>query len=249
VLWHKTSTKKHQEEIDECINKNLNLSVDRKIVLIEEKKPAYVVNAISTVIALTHRQNLNDVFDLARNEPPGTICAVCNADCYWDATLERVKRLDLHRKILAITRITGADMIEPMAHGCQDGWIWLAEDTPKDWEPLEFGRGGIDNRLVYLANRDGYKVENRCDLIRLQHLHADNKFNGAGRFPSYPHPHGYIDPGPDQPVFIAQKPGEFPPKQTGLRYPRLVNERVNGRLVVRVRDDVMRPAPLMEEKT
>lgn len=228
VLEYHQSDAQHQAEIDECFKRNHENPIADKIVVMSDSK----------------RQNFNDVFDLARTEPAGTFCCVCNSDCFWDATLARVKDLDLKHKILAITRITCQGNIEDSALGCQDGWIWLAEHSPSNWEPLEFGRGGVDNRLIYVAHNAGYSVENRCDLIRLQHLHANNPCNSSGRFPTYPHPHGYIQPGLSQSVFIAHKYGEFPGQQKVPRYPQMVQVRHprTGQIGIGIIDARIKPA-------
>ena len=177
ALWYKCADEKHQVEINEAFRRNCSLS-------------------FATVVKVSengNRQNFEDVFALAVKEPAGTICCTSNADCHWDETLANVLKKDLWGKFLCITRhVNGILNLQP--EGCQDAWVWRAESTPRKFETLEFGKYGVDGKLLYHLITDGYAVENPCKEIKVHHLHADGNFSSPTRHPAYPYPLGFCAP-------------------------------------------------------
>ena len=196
---------------------------------------------VQIVLESDHRHSLNDVFALARKEPAGTICCVCNADCHFNETLDNVRRRDLHGKFLCLTRHETNGHLIPNAWGSQDAWIWLAEETPEDFEPLEFGRGAVDHKIVFNLLKRKIKPENPCNSIYVRHLHANNQANSPARFPSYTHPFGWVYPedahGHSE-TFVSDKPGVWPAGESRPRYPMQRQGRgPNGQLFVETLGD------------
>ena len=230
ALQYRQADAAHQIELDECLQRNRdNTAADAVIILGDEK-----------------RQNLNDVFELAAKEPKGTICATLNADCYFDETLCRLRDEDMRGKLFVISRIEGNGAIVDNPHHCQDAWAWLAENTPNDWEPLEFGRGAVDHKIVFNAMQHGLEPVNIVDIVRVVHLHRDWK-PGPGRHPSYDYPHGLCWPRDSRGksrTFIRKHAADWPAEQTRLKYPRMIQRRdANGKLSVGMADDKLTPAP------
>ena len=193
ALWFKAADAKHQTEIDEAFRRNCALKI-----------------AFLKVEASGKRHNFNEVFDLAAQEPRDTICVTANADCYWDETLNNVLQKDLWGKFLCITRhIHGVLNLQPQ--GCQDGWVWLSQCTPRLPEPLEFGRYGVDGKLNYYLLHDTYAFENPCREIKLHHLHEQGNFSSPSRFPAYEGPLGFVAPANRRgqtKTWIENTPGE-----------------------------------------
>ena len=196
-------------------------------------KPEEWNTATNQIVTIQHRQNLNDDFALARKEPSDTICAVCNADCFFDATITRLRDEDMHGKFLIISRIEPNGSLPANSFGCQDAWAWLSQDTPKQWEDLEFGRGAVDHRIICNALNHGLEPLNVCDVVRVQHLHSNWQILPT-RYPSYPYPHGLCWPRENgkSRVYIRKSESDWPPEERGLKYPRLVQRIINGHLKI-----------------
>lgn len=177
-LWYNCSHEKHKLEINEARSRNLANKAFSKVV---------------EVTATGQRHSFEDVFNLAVKEPANTICCTCNADCYYDVTIEKVLTLDLMGKFFCVTRHVKGQL-NLMPWGCHDGWIWRVECTPRKFENLELGHYGVDGKLNYYLLTDGYSLENPCRDIHLHHLHADGNFGSPSRFPAYPYPLGFVGP-------------------------------------------------------
>jgi hypothetical protein len=130
-------------------------------------------------VAVPARMTFERFFSFATDALAGHLCAIVNADCYFDETLMLVEQVNFTRRVLCLTRWN----VQPdgslrfvNSSGSQDGWIFRS--------PLRLGANfylgllACDKKLAWhLKFEAGQRLANPSLSIRLCHLHASQKRN------------------------------------------------------------------------
>lgn len=155
VNYYKDKYPERQKEIDFCLAKNLahkNLNV----ILIESQ----------------NRLTFNDYFACANKiTGPNDVNIVANSDIYFDDTIILTKHLK-SKEFWGLARYDlqadGSSKFFDRPDS-QDVFLWLGKININCNYCL--GYRGIDNRILYEAQRAGYKVSNPSLSIKSYHLH------------------------------------------------------------------------------
>jgi hypothetical protein len=134
------------------------------------------------------------LFSFAAIELPGQLCAIVNADIYFDETLAALDGVDVGDRVFALTRwdVSPAGLVFFDRADSQDAWIFRSP-LPLPGASFPFGVLGCDNRLAWELQRAGRPVFNPSRTIHACHLHASAKRNYA-RDRVVPKPYLHVQP-------------------------------------------------------
>jgi hypothetical protein len=186
--YYRPAHKKRAKEIRECLKENCANPLISRIVLLNEKDESNDANKwydvpghekIHQVVIgtrLTYADFIQYVYD---NVPPHVFTILCNADIYWNETLQELWRIQLANRMLGLLRwdIGDADpkLFGPRADS-QDSWIFLSDSIKdREWDltPLAFclGQPGCDNAFAGHMLRNRFALSNPAYSIQSLHLH------------------------------------------------------------------------------
>lgn len=207
--YYKCGDLDRQEEIDFCLQKNIeNSLIDKLIILIDDGSlPPFSSDKI-TVINLDKRPTYKKWIDLTKELRLSGITALCNSDIYFDDSVEVFdKVLDQSNKFVALSRwelIGGATSLHPNPHWSQDVWAMNCDNylSTELLHQLDFPMGvpRCDNKVAYLFGIYGWEIFNPCKQLKSFHVHEtemrtyhkklDMRIIGGV---AYVHPGKYID--------------------------------------------------------
>jgi hypothetical protein len=195
------------KEVRNCLRLNIvNPSVD-SITLLNER--LYSLQELGLTvpspkvrqIVIERRALFSDLLTI--RQPGYTV--VCNADIFFDTSLGRVRRSDLHvrKAAYALLRyeyregmhLNDCKLYGPRADS-QDTWIVHSNfPVPSKMLNIELGRPGCDNRLAYVLQLCGYKMYNDPFFVRTYHFHesADRPYYTDGT-QAVPSPYLHVFP-------------------------------------------------------
>ena len=186
--YYRPLHKKRAKEIRECLRQNCANPLISRIVLLNEKDESNDANKwydvpghekIHQVIIgsrLTYADFIQYVYDKV---PPRVFAILCNADIYWNETLQELWRIQLANRMLGLLRWDIGDA-EPTLFGpradSQDSWIFLSDSIKdREWDltPLAFclGQPGCDNAFAGHMLRNRFALSNPAYSIQSLHLH------------------------------------------------------------------------------
>jgi hypothetical protein len=190
--YYRPAHKKRAKEIRQCLKENCANPLISRIVLLNEKDESNDANKwydvpghekIHQVVIgtrLTYADFIQYVYD---NVPPRVFAILCNADIYWNETLQELWRIQLANRMLGLLRWdVGATPCgeEPTLFGpradSQDSWIFLSDSIKdREWDltPLAFclGQPGCDNAFAGHMLRNRFALSNPAYSIQSLHLH------------------------------------------------------------------------------
>ena len=192
--YYRPTHKKRAKEIRECLRQNCANPLISRIVLLNEKDESNDANKwydvpghekIHQVVIgsrLTYADFIQYVYDKV---PPCVFAILCNADIYWNETLQELWRIQLANRMLGLLRWdvgepTPCGQTEPKLFGpradSQDSWIFLSDSIKdREWDltPLAFclGQPGCDNAFAGHMLRNRFALSNPAYSIQSLHLH------------------------------------------------------------------------------
>lgn len=189
--YYQTSHSERQQELDECLKRNIQNPYIERIYLLNDKH--YDLRhvdpygkAIQVEVTEENKKRLR--FDYAiqwiNQKLYGKRVILSNSDIYFDQTLLLLRNETFDRKAFALTRYDDNKL--EMVCDSQDSWIFRSPLLiPLNECQFTFGTLGCDNRLAYVIDQAGYQLTNPCLTIRSHHLHRSNErtYEVATRLP------------------------------------------------------------------
>jgi hypothetical protein len=178
VNYYKDKRSDRQEEIDECLQRNVDNRLIDNIVVFSEEQPINI-----NTKAQRHggdwgkvvwkkwkgRPTYEDYFKIGSDFSGIKILA--NSDIYFDETIGRCKMIG-DNQVFALCRWEvkekgGAEFYNH--RDSQDVWIWNGKVHVK----CRYGLGmpGCDNGIAYKLSEAGYEVLSPSYMIKTYHLH------------------------------------------------------------------------------
>ena len=173
--YYKDKDTKRQEEIDKCLNNNINNKYINEILLFCECETPIKNKKIK--IIKSQRPTFKDfLFHINNITSPDDINILSNTDIFFDESLDDLIQFPIEGKVLCLLRWerneNGKSQIKIKRADCQDSWVFKGKiNTDKMWLDFHMGKLGCDNRICYEFKQAGYKLENPCFLIQSHHLH------------------------------------------------------------------------------
>jgi len=128
-------------------------------------------------VSTEHRMTFAKYFQFANQRPARgvQINVIANSDIYFDQSLQHMHNMKLG-DFLCISRWNKGELQGHAAYS-QDVWAFLSSDyIPEGMiSDADFflGTQQCDNRIAFLAVKNGFRVLNPCHLIKCHHLHED----------------------------------------------------------------------------
>lgn len=178
--YYKCGDLDRQEEIDFCLQKNIeNSLIDKLIVLIDDGSLSPFSSDKITVINLDKRPTYKKWIDLTKELRLSGISVLCNSDIYFDDSIEFFDEvLDKSNKFVALSRwelIGGTTSLHPNPHWSQDVWAMNCDNylSTELLHQLDFPMGvpRCDNKIAYLFGIYGWEVFNPCNQLKSFHVH------------------------------------------------------------------------------
>jgi hypothetical protein len=186
------SSPERHKEIQNALRFNVENQYIQKIFLLNEKIYSEDELGIKSdkikQINLGKRITFKNVFDFIHGDNLKGYCITCNADIFFDKTLENLytSNCAIEKKVFTQLRfeytefklnkckLFKSQMGEYRADS-QDTWIFHSDfNIEKKYRKLFnfiFGKRGCDNKITYLFYLLGYKVHNEPFLIKTYHIH------------------------------------------------------------------------------
>lgn len=132
------------------------------------------------------RPSFAQLFQYAAVEcSPGALCAIANADIYFDGTLAALDGAELDGLALCLSRwdvqADGSARLHDRAYS-QDAWIFR-NPVRVDGATFIPGQRGCDNRLAFELQRAGLRLCNPALTVKAYHLHLSQKRGARGLVP------------------------------------------------------------------
>ena len=202
-----------REEICECLRRNAANSRITEVHLLNERlysaaEMGFAANDVPAKVRqspVAGRMTFRDAARYARERGLRGYIVIANADIFFDASLDNLRRCDIHlrRAAFAQLRFEGSDaaggggrLFGPRADS-QDVWIFhsaqfFAEAQERALDVV-LGQPGCDNKMAYLLMLMGFEVINDPAFVRTHHLHAETGRDYAIKEPISP-PWAFVAP-------------------------------------------------------
>jgi len=175
-----------QEELLQCLRKNVKNPYIHKIILLNET--IYDLQDVLRGENLQKIQQINvgkrlsyyDVLHYIKHKINNhSICVIANTDIYFDETLSLLQGISLDHTFLALLRYNvNKSGTQPIIHdnGRPDSQdVWIIDSDIKidinDEFKFQFGKPGCDNAITYLMYKNKYVISNPSLSIKSYHLH------------------------------------------------------------------------------
>lgn len=186
-LYHE----KKEERIKEykkCLLKNLEHPlIEKLIVFFDTKNPDPYNKLLSFIkslpIAIEYiqgRPSFKSLFDYAAHNYDGRKIIVCNADIFFNDTLEGIQDINFENLFIALTRwdeVYPSDVQFFNIDRSQDAWIFRAPFKATRFPLLELGTWQCDSMIARCAFENGYNVINPSFEVQACHVHNSNLRN------------------------------------------------------------------------
>lgn len=180
--WYLDFNKNRQQELDECLRKNIDCKLISKIVLLGKRDDLLYINNnfknIEFITLLEHgtRPTYNNFFDEMGDS---RINILANSDIYFTDSLKYVHEIR-EGECFALSRWDKKTdgTIVPFCHiDTQDVWVFAERPRTISGADFTLGMPGCDNKIAYLLKRNEYKVYNPSIDIKCIHIHMTEKRN------------------------------------------------------------------------
>jgi hypothetical protein len=189
--YFKHSNRRRAREIKECLVKNCGVELISKVVLLnetdysEEWEGVIGADKIQQVVTgkrLTYADFLRYVND---NVPKNVFVVLCNADIYFDNTLQDLWKINMSDRMFALLRWDDdgsgprtAQLFGPRSDS-HDAWIFLSDSIKShswNYDSFDFqlGQVGCDNVFAGKVLRNRFIITNPSLVIKAYHLHNSN---------------------------------------------------------------------------
>ena len=203
-------SKKRNNEIVNCLSKNvLNDSIHKIHLLNEKIYSNYELSVpdndkiIQTNIG--RRITYKDIFQYVRENNIKGYIVIANIDIFFDKSINNIllSRINGKKEMFALLRYeyngesTYSSPIFGPRSDSQDTWIFHSNTIILEQDEhvfnFKFGMPGCDNKMIYLMKVLGYNIINDPIFIRTYHFHNSNVRN-YGNKDVIPPPYGLISP-------------------------------------------------------
>lgn len=185
--YFKHSDTTRHREIKNCLIRNVNNSFISRIILLNEREYTNdelgVDSSKVEQIIVGNRLYFSDIFDYVEKLSLKGYIITCNADIFFDKTIENVKSTNMHKekKMYAQLRfeyinknLKKCKLFGPRSDS-QDTWIFHSNfNIGKSYRKIfkiHFGMPGCDNKLTYLFYLMDFNVHNDPYFIKTYHYH------------------------------------------------------------------------------
>lgn len=182
VEYFYSSNTERQEEIDECIDKNIKSNLFNTIVIVYDTTPppfnfGIYNNTKILYVDIKKRATYYDLFNLGNinSIPYEDLIIVANNDIVFDKTLLKLNYVNMSNKFFALLRYEYIDeskiTFDKHVDCSQDTWI-VQSPVPVSRD-MDFSLGllGCDNAIAYIFKDIGYEVWNPSIDIKTFHIH------------------------------------------------------------------------------
>ena len=176
------------KEIRQCLKFNVQNKYIDKIILLNERK--YTDDELGIKDKKIRQVNINkrlsykDVFNYVQGDNLKGYIITCNADIFFDDTLNKIFKTELHFKKQVLTplrfdyndnkKMPKYKLFGPCADSC-DTWIFHSKFNPTKVERkltnFNFGFNKCDLKIAYIFNMLGYELIN--DPFYIKNYHFD----------------------------------------------------------------------------
>ena len=188
--FFKHKDKSRHKEVQECLQKNVNSKLFDRIILLNERN--YTSEELGVSIDLVeqinigHRLYFSDIFDYVDNLDLKGYIVTCNADIFFDKSLQNIKYTHLHDEKMIYAQLrfeyTDKNLSKCKIFGprcdSQDTWIFHTEcNIPEKFRKqfkIHYGIGNCDLKLTYLYSLLNFKIINDPYFVKTYHIHNTN---------------------------------------------------------------------------
>lgn len=202
------------KELQYCLNKNIELGLFDKIILLNEKIYTNEELGITeqqskyiTQINVKNRLKYNDIFYCANKLNLNGYIVFCNTDIFFDETIINVRKSCLSKKKSFYTLSRYEFSIDKNINECklgknphfsQDAWIYHTSQFNLNTSILNdtnfyFGVPGCDNKFIYVLIKNKYTCFNVPLNVKTYHYHSSDIRNYTEK-ERLPLPYGYVAP-------------------------------------------------------
>lgn len=198
TMLYNEKKKARKREYMTCLQRNLaNPAIERVHIFYdtscERSNSSFARDLASLPITITPikgRATFGDLFSYAAQEYNNRLIIICNADIFFDETLNLLTTIDFSNLFIALTRWdmhqdgstsprgalwnTATNRWEHKGNtpsGSQDAWIFQAPLPPFNNDHIKMGTLWCDPCIAYQAYAVGLQVINPCLSIKAYHLH------------------------------------------------------------------------------
>lgn len=177
-------------EIRECLWKNANNEHIDRIVLLNEciynEEELGISNSKIEQINIGRRMQFSDVFKYVEKLQLKGYIVTCNADIFFDKSLQNIKWTGIHEKKIVYSqlrfeytdRILSKCKIFGPRCDSQDTWIFHSDcNIPKEYRrqfKINYGIRNCDLKLNYLFSLLDFEIINDPYFIKTYHYHTTN---------------------------------------------------------------------------
>jgi hypothetical protein len=181
VPYYTPSSEERKQELEKCLQDNLDNEFFHKIVLLLENDSVHSLkHSKLDVLNLARRATYRDWIEHAMGQGMPSLFA--NADICFQGKLDKIcLELNKPQTLLAISRhdeVGGTLVPHPNPHWSQDCWgIGAIKNIPDqllNQLSIPVGIPRCDNRIAYLFAVHGWRIVNPFPKIQLVHRHASN---------------------------------------------------------------------------
>jgi len=173
ISLYQLSDLRRESEILFCLRKNLdNIYVSKIIVLNEGFTNPMLFEQKIQQITINKRPTYRDFIPYME---AGAINIISNADIWFDHTLESLKKLRWHRKLMyVLTRREKNGRLFNVNGNSHDSWIFLGRPKALELADFYLGIPNCEQRLAAVMNDCGYYVLNPSKFIKTWHEHSSS---------------------------------------------------------------------------
>ncbi len=175
--FYKSKFEERNKELLDSLQRNIDCEHIKKIVLFYENSlDEYPDIAFSPKIEIAYtksRMKFADYFNYYNSNLSGHICIIANSDIYFDDSIKHIHNIR-ENEFLCITR-WNRNELQGHDEYSQDVWVFrkLIPQKMVDCSGFYLGKQQCDNRISFVAMKNGFDLINPCHLVKCQHLHKD----------------------------------------------------------------------------
>lgn len=203
LQFYISKNKERYEETKECLRRNINLGIFKKIYLLNERIYSRQELGISSksIIQVNIGKRLTYRDFIEHTKILKGFVVLCNADIFFDDSLEYVRK-SVMREIKSVQCLRRyeyrgeKDLLKCIKHinyeSSQDCWIFHTSQLSYAHEEynINLGTPGCDNKIADILRQDGYMLLNNYISIRIYHNHKSPKRNYNRK--QLPRPYSYV---------------------------------------------------------